>query len=96
MTELQALVAQLLFGLVYNRVIGRGFLRDLVSIQVVLGIMGVLVIAAHVRDDTMMRLAVNGVPLSNAQHAAWFLFKQLAAAGLPMVSGSLRRQWGQW
>lgn len=96
MTEVQALGVQFVFGLAYNEVIRRGFLRDLVSLQVVVGTLVVLVLAAHVTDVGLTRLFVAGVPLTNAQHAAWFVFQQLAAAGLPMVLGSLWRHWQRW
>lgn len=96
MSESAAWLVQLAFGLVYNEAIRRGFLHDLVSIQVVLGVLGVLVIASHVSDASVGRLTVDGLRLSNAQHATLFLFQQFAWAGMPMVLGSLWRWWNKW
>ena len=91
MSEPVSHLVQLAFGIVYNEAIRRGLLRDMVSIQVVFGVLGVLVIASHVSPASTGWLLLAGVQLSNAQHAVVFIFQQLAFAGLPMVLGSLWR-----
>lgn len=94
MTDDQALGVAFIFGFVYNLFIdwlhtkfgGDG---GFVSLEVVAGVLGVLVIGALIEKPS--RYQFQGIVLSNAQSAAWLFLRLFAAAGVSMVIGSLWR-----
>lgn len=98
MTEVEAIIAAFLFGLIYNWIVGRlharfGTDHGLVSLEVVGGVLGVLAIGALIQHPSRFAFHAFGLDfvLSNAQSATWLYLRLFAAAGLPMVVGSMAR-----
>lgn len=99
MSEWQALILALALGIGYNALIANAQRTQpadhgLTALWVVIGVAGVLLVSCTVKHSTdWLALYWQGkaIRLSNAQHAAWYEFKFFAAAGLPMVLGSLWR-----
>ncbi len=98
MTETQALVLAFAWGCLFDWFITRfsktKYDGGLTAIWVVIGITVTLLISSLVHVSLpRLHFIWLGQPLvmTNQQHAAIYEFKFLAAAGLPMVIGSLRR-----
>lgn len=97
MTTLQACLLLFCVCVGYNwlisRVINKNPQHGLTSLWVVAGVLGVLLVGALVNDlDTQYLYWPDTVfPLSHSQLAAWLFLRLFAAAGLPMVAGSLWR-----
>jgi hypothetical protein len=102
MSETLGLLLAFAFGLAYNWLIGyfeKKQVDGLTGLWVVGGVLGTLIIAALVQVNLpRLQLLWLGHPmiLTNPQHAAIYIFKFMAASGLPMVLGSLWRHWRRW
>lgn len=101
MSELRAGLLLFAACFAYNLLLSRCVKRDaqhgMTALWVVGGVLLVLIVAATIPDTQVARQAIcfNGteIILSNAQHAAWLMFKLFCFAGFPMVLGSFYRHW---
>lgn len=103
MSEIQALLLALVFGIVYNWLITRWdkapYKNSFIAIFVVIGVAATLIISALVTRLPIARLQITWrdevIVLSSAQNAAWYEFKFFCMAGLPMFFGALWRHASQ-
>jgi len=93
-----ALSLAFILGVVYNGIIAlrrkyRPRERNLVAIEVIIGVMAVLLLGSFVRADRHYVWHFGGATgmLNNGQSAAWIFFRLFCFAGLPMVAGSIWR-----
>lgn len=83
-----------IFGVAYNELIGwlhrqKWWGADLVAIEVVVGVLGVLLISSLINADK--HYAINSHVLTNGQSAAWIVLRCFVGAGIPMFAGSIYR-----
>ncbi len=101
MSETTGLLLALLFGIAYNKLYAHyggetawGTAKVApTGLWVVCGVSAVLLIAALVDDTDVQLIWPTMTSLSRHTYASIHLFKFFAAAGLPMVAGSVWRNW---
>lgn len=97
MTEFNALLLTFLLGIIYNALYERFAINgELASLWVVGGVFFTLLISSTVTTpDIRLEILFNNntITLSNAQHAAFHVFKFFCASGTPMVLGAIRRSY---
>jgi len=94
LTDDAAMGVAFIFGLVYNGLIGwlhrrNGGDRGMVALEVVVGVLGVLVIASLINANR--HYAIGDYILTNGQSAAWIVLRCFVGAGIPMFFGSVYR-----